>query len=57
MSGMPAVEKFLGLHWSQLIGPVCVLLVTLAVGYAAKRLMARLLRQWAARSKGPTPRS
>jgi hypothetical protein len=29
-----------------------VLALTL-VGYAAKRLMVRLLRPWAARSKGP----
>jgi small-conductance mechanosensitive channel len=55
MSGMPTLDNFLRLHWSQLIGPVCVLLVTLALGYAAKRLVARLLRQWAVRSKGPTP--
>lgn len=46
MSGMAA--------WQQLILPLCVLALTLAVGYAAKRLMVRLLRPWAARSKGPT---
>jgi small-conductance mechanosensitive channel len=37
-----------------LIVPFCVLALTLVVGYAAKRLMVRLLRPWAARSKGPT---
>jgi small-conductance mechanosensitive channel len=51
---MPAIEHFLARHWEQLIVPLCVLAVTLAVGYAAKRIMVRLLRPWAARSKGPT---
>jgi small-conductance mechanosensitive channel len=54
MSGMPAVQHFLARHWEQLIVPFCVLALTLVVGYAAKRLMVRLLRPWAARSKGPT---
>ena len=53
MSGMPAVEHFLARHWEQLIVPLCVLVLTLALGYAAKRLIVRLLRPWAARSKGP----
>jgi len=53
MSGMASVEHFLAQHWKQLIGPLCVLGVTLAVGYAAKRVMVRLLRPWAARSTGP----
>ena len=51
---MPALEHFLARHWEQLIVPLCVLALTLALGYAAKRLMVRLLRPWAARSKGPT---
>jgi small-conductance mechanosensitive channel len=54
MSGMPAVPHFLARHWEQLIVPFCVLALTLVAGYAAKRLMARLLRPWVARSKGPT---
>jgi small-conductance mechanosensitive channel len=37
-----------------LIGPLCVLALTLVAGYAVKRLMVRLLRPWAARSTGPT---
>jgi small-conductance mechanosensitive channel len=53
MKGLPAFEKFLALHWERLIGPLCVLALTLAAGYAAKRLMVRLLRPWAARSRGP----
>jgi small-conductance mechanosensitive channel len=53
MSGMPAVEQFLAIHWEQLIVPLCVLVFTLAVGYAAKRLIVRMLRPWAASSKGP----
>jgi small-conductance mechanosensitive channel len=52
MSGWPAVQHFLARHWEQLIIPLCVLVLTLAAGYAAKRLMVRLLRPWAARSKG-----
>jgi len=49
MSGLAA--------WPHLILPLCVLALTLAVGYAAKRLMLRLLRPWAARSKGPAAQS
>jgi len=37
-----------------LIVPFCVLALTLAAGYTAKRLMVRWLRPWAARSTGPT---
>ena len=48
------MQHFLARHWEQLIVPFCVLALTLVVGYAAKRLMVRLLRPWAARSKGPT---
>jgi small-conductance mechanosensitive channel len=55
MSGWPAVEHFLARHWEQLIVPLCVLALTLAAGYALKRVIARLLRPWAARSKGPAP--
>ncbi len=40
------------MHWPQLIVPICVLAFTLAIGYAAKRLMTRLLRPWAARATG-----
>jgi small-conductance mechanosensitive channel len=56
MSGMPAIQHFLELHWRQLIGPLFVLVLTLALGYGAKRLTMRLLRPWAERSKGPAPR-
>ncbi|HLY16164.1 MAG TPA: mechanosensitive ion channel family protein [Bryobacteraceae bacterium] len=38
-------------HWRELIAPASVLAVTLALGYAAKRVMLRLLRGWAAHSK------
>jgi small-conductance mechanosensitive channel len=54
MSGMPAAEQFLELHWKQLIAPLCVLALTLAAGYGAKRVMVRLLRPWVARSRTPT---
>jgi len=53
MGGLGAVQHFLARHWEQLIVPLCVLALTLACGYAAKRLMVRLLRPWVARSKGP----
>ena len=52
---MTSAQHFLARHWEQLIVPLCVLALTLAVGYAVKRLTVRLLRPWAARSKGPTP--
>ncbi|MGA2132867.1 MAG: mechanosensitive ion channel family protein [Bryobacteraceae bacterium] len=42
-------RHFLELHWSQLVGPLFVLFVTLAVGYAAKRILVRVLGKWAAR--------
>ena len=51
MKGFDA-QHWLGLHWPQLIVPICVLAFTLAIGYAAKRLMTRLLRPWAARATG-----
>ena len=54
-SRLPAGQHFPALHWEQLIVPLCVLALTLLAGYAAKRLIARLLRPWAARGKGPTP--
>jgi small-conductance mechanosensitive channel len=53
MNGFGAVQHFLEGHWEQLIVPLCVLALTLAVGYVAKRVMVHLLRPWAARSKGP----
>lgn len=53
MSGFAAVQHFLARHWEQLIVPACVLALTLAGGYAAKRLMLRLLRPWAQRGRGP----
>lgn len=54
MGGAAAVQHFLAQHWQQLIIPLFVLALTLASGYAAKRLFVRLLRGWSARSKGPT---
>jgi small-conductance mechanosensitive channel len=54
MSGMAAVQPFLRLHWEQLIVPLCVLALTLAMGYATKRVTVHVLRSWAARSKAPT---
>src|SRR5579871_2147019 len=53
MSGWAAVPRFLAHHWEQFIVPVCVLVATLAFGYAAKRVLLRILRLWATRSKGP----
>ncbi len=54
MNGLVKAQNFLGHHWEQLIIPCCVLALTLAAGYLAKRILERLLRGWAARSKGPT---
>jgi len=51
--GLPAGPHFPELHWGELIVPLCVLALTVAAGYAAKRLMVRWLRPWAARSTGP----
>lgn len=55
MSGMTAVRQFLLHHWTQVVSPLCVLAVTLAVGYAGKRLLLRLLRGWAAHSRSQAP--
>jgi len=52
---MTAAQHFLSHHWQHLLVPICVLAVTLAVGLAAKRLLLRALRGWAARSKGQAP--
>lgn len=52
MSGMPAMRNLLVHHWQQLVLPLCVLVVTLAVGYGVKRLLVRVLHGWAARTKG-----
>jgi small-conductance mechanosensitive channel len=49
---MTMLHKFLTLHWEQLVAPALILAVTLALGYAAKRIMLRLLGRWAARSTG-----
>jgi small-conductance mechanosensitive channel len=53
-SGFPAGRHFPEMHWEQLIVPLCVLALTLVAGYAAKRLLFRWVRPWAARSTGPT---
>lgn len=55
MSGMTAVRQFLLHHWTQVVSPLCVLAVTLALGYAGKRLLLRLLRGWAAHSRSQAP--
>jgi len=55
MSGMTAIRQFLLHHWTQLMVPLCVLVATLLVGYAAKRLFLRVLRGWAAHSRSPAP--
>lgn len=52
---MAAFRQFLLHHWRQLVVPLCVLAVTLAVGYAAKRVLLRILGRWVARSKGQGP--
>ena len=54
MGGLDAVQDFLTQHWRQTIVPLSVWAFTLAAGYAAKRVLLRLSRPWAARSKGPT---
>jgi small-conductance mechanosensitive channel len=55
MNRMAAVRDFLLRHWTQLVLPLCVLVLTLAVGYAAKRLLLRVLRGWAAHSRSQAP--
>ena len=55
MSAMNAIQHFLTQHWTQLITPFWVLILTLAAGYVAKRVMQRVLGNWAARSKGQAP--
>ncbi len=42
-------------HWVEVLIPLIVLTVTLAVGYAAKRLLLRVLGDWAARSTSHAP--
>jgi len=54
MHGMTTAQQFLLHHWQQLLGPLCVLAVTMGVGYGAKRLLLRVLRRWAAGSPGQT---
>ena len=56
MKGFDALhaQHWLAEHWQHLIIPICVLAITLALGYAAKRLMVRLLRPWA---KGTSSRA
>jgi small-conductance mechanosensitive channel len=49
---MIGLRHFLERHWEQMILPLCVLAVTLAVGYAAKRIVVRVLGGWAARGRG-----
>jgi small-conductance mechanosensitive channel len=39
-------------NWKELIIPLCVLALTLAAGYGAKRLLLYRLRGWVERSKG-----
>ena len=53
MSGLAAIPRFLAQHWEQLSSLSCVLVATLVVGYAAKRILVRVLRPWAERGKGP----
>src|ERR1700683_388051 len=55
MKGFTAFRNFLAHPWEQLLIPICVLALTLAVGFAVKRLLVRALRGWAARSKGQAP--
>ncbi|HZT28320.1 MAG TPA: mechanosensitive ion channel family protein [Bryobacteraceae bacterium] len=48
---MVAIRAFLAHNWMELIFPLGVLVVTLALGYAVKRILFRLLDLWAARSR------
>ncbi|MGA2592462.1 MAG: mechanosensitive ion channel family protein [Bryobacteraceae bacterium] len=52
MSEIEAVRSFLAHHRGEFVLPLIVLAVTLAVGYAAKRVLFGLLGGWAARHKG-----
>jgi len=52
MNGVEEVQRFLEHHWRQSIFPLSVLAVTLAGGYALKRLLFRLLGGWATRHNG-----
>jgi small-conductance mechanosensitive channel len=56
MGRTAALQSFLLHHWVQLVIPACVLGVTLAIGYGAKRLLLRVLGGWQARSKSQTPK-
>ena len=53
MHELEAARHFLAHHWKELILPLSVLAATLLAGVAAKRILMRVLRGWAARSKGP----
>jgi small-conductance mechanosensitive channel len=55
MKGFTALQPFVIHHWEQLLIPICVLAVTLAIGMVAKRLLLRALHGWAARSKSQAP--
>jgi small-conductance mechanosensitive channel len=45
-------REYLELHWEQLLWPLCVLAVTLLVGYAVKQVLLKVLRGWAVRTRG-----
>ncbi len=47
---MKPLVDFIVRHWQALVTPAAVVLVTLAAGWVAKRLLFRTLRRWAART-------
>ena len=52
---MDAVRDFLAHRWMTLVVPMIVLGVTLAVGYALKRLLAAALRRWERKTTSNVP--
>src|ERR1041385_4690768 len=47
---MDAIRHFLLHNWMKLVLPLAVLVITLAIGSAVKRILLRVLRAWANRT-------
>jgi small-conductance mechanosensitive channel len=52
-TAMSTIREFLLHEWMKLVVPLGALVVTLAIGYAAKRILERALSAWTARLKSP----
>lgn len=52
-NAMPTIRDFLFDDWMKLVAPLATLGITVAIGYAAKRILARALGGWTARVKSP----